>query len=286
MPSENRISMTADEIRARLSDLSPEIPWAHHFDFGNGIETISADNQKFYGKANSLKKLGKIIARMVPFHTRRQKLSGLRVLDIASAEGEHSIRFAQRGAEVVGIEGRQLYIDRANFAADVLGVGDRTTFIKGDVRELDSLNLGKFDLVVASGILHHLNAEVFETFLKSLQEHTTDTCIIYTHISTELSIKNHRLQGPVETSGGYSGYLFREHQEGASAEQKLKQVRASLDNTQSFWATERSLTTALVDSGFDAVYRSLHPHVFGNYDNASYRPIVVCRNASPKGDPK
>ena len=40
-------------------------------------------------------------------------MTDLRVLDLASAEGVHSITLAQAGANVLGIEGRELYVERA-----------------------------------------------------------------------------------------------------------------------------------------------------------------------------
>jgi len=274
-----KLATTMDEaqIRHRLDHLEPDTPWAHHFDFGNGLETVTSSNEKFYGKAKSLKKLGKLIVELAPFHLRSGKLKGSRILDVASAEGEHSIRFASHGASVVGVEGRQLYVDRAQFAADCLGVSDSCRFIKGDVRSLVKTELGEFDLVVASGILHHLNIEAFEGFLKDLADLTTDACIIYTHVSSDASIRQHRLEGPVNTANGYTGYLYREHKESSSPEERLKGVRASLDNTQSFWAEEKALVNALVASGFDSVVKSLSPHVFGNIDRAAYRPVLICR---------
>ncbi|MEP5764917.1 MAG: class I SAM-dependent methyltransferase [Halieaceae bacterium] len=271
---------TLDEatIRERLAALSPEIPWAHHFDLGFGIETVTPSDEQFYGKATGLKKFGLLVADLVPFHTRAAKLDGMRVLDVACAEGEHSTRLASMGAEVVGIEGRPLYLERAKLAADVLGVSDRVDFRLGDVRSMSTQDLGTFDLVMASGILHHLNTEAFAPFLKSLCELTRDTCVIYTHIATPLAVERHRLQGPVSSAEGYEGYLFREHKDGASDKEKSDQVRASLDNTHSFWATEASFNKALIDSGFQSVFRSIKPHMFSNFDNASYRPVTVCRN--------
>ena len=47
---------------------------------------------------------------------------------------------------------------------------------------------------------------------------TGDILLLYTHVSTEASVKAHRLQGPVQTSAGRTGYLFREHEDSADAQ--------------------------------------------------------------------
>jgi hypothetical protein len=53
-------------------------------------------------------------------------------------------------------------------------------------------------------------------------------------------------------------------------------VRASLDNTFSFWVQEQSLVEALRSAGFKLVLKAMSPHVFG-WEGASYRPILVAK---------
>lgn len=273
----NTSRLSPDEIRARMNELTPGIPWAHHFDFGAGIETVTPEDEKFHAKAIGLKKIGQLIMTVVREELGQRTIDAARVLDIACAEGEHSISLARAGAEVVGIEGRDLYLERARFAAEVLGVSDRTTFVKGDVREMNPEQLGTFDLVIASGILHHLNVEAFETFLGSVYALTRDIAVIYTHVSTDFARANHRLDGPVESASGYRGYLFREHADDATDQQKMNKVRASLDNPQSFWAEKGELMRALEATGFRTVMQVMKPHVFSRFDQADYRPILICR---------
>lgn len=266
-----------DEIDRRLRELSPEIPWAHHYRLADGIETVTPANDQFYKKSISHQKLADVTRELIPVHTKRRAIAGLTVLDVACGEGCHSIDLARHGAKVSGVEGRPLYVSRAKLVAEVFGLEGSTNFLLGDVRELSSLGLGHFDVVLAFGILHHLNQGAFFGFLQSLCELSNDTLFLYVHLATELSIKRHRLKGPVKASDKYEGYLFQEHEEKATERQRLDQVRASLDNTFSFWPTEASLIQALTDAGFTGVYRSLRPHIFQNYENASYRPILICR---------
>lgn len=116
--------MTPEDISSGYAGLQPNIPWTHHFDLG-ALETISAaKDEKFHRKAIGLKKIGELGIEYARYFTRRGRLEDARILDVASGEGGHSIAFARAGAkEVVGIEGRQLYVERARFAARALGVG-------------------------------------------------------------------------------------------------------------------------------------------------------------------
>jgi tRNA (mo5U34)-methyltransferase len=270
------MKLTEADIREGLARLEPNQPWAHDITLPHGVHTVSEDNEQFRRKAEGLRKIGDIIIQMARYHTRRGSVEGLTVCDLASGEGGHSLMLAQAGAErVLGLEGRDLYVRRARFAAEALGLSN-VEFRPADLRTLDTGALGTFDLVVCSGILHHLGAESFEDFLATLRALTGDTAVIYTHISTELAVKSHRLTGPVSTRDGYDGYAFREHRDDATAEQRSAQVRASLDNTFSFWASERSLMSALGKAGFKSVSRLMLPHIFG-WEGASYRPILFCR---------
>jgi SAM-dependent methyltransferase len=267
--------MTAEEIRSGLALLEPGIPWAHHFDLGHNIETIDASNEKYFKKAVGLRKLADLILKLIPYHTRKGSVEGLRVLDLACGEGCHSISMSEHGAEVLGIDGRQLYVKRATFAASAMGRAN-VRFSQGDVRAITQSDVGQFDLVLFLGILHHLAPEDFEGIIDNLHTLCRDTLILYTHVSNEASIKRFRLTGPHSTPGGLEGYLFREHEDGASDKQKEDKVRASLDNTFSFWATELSLVTQLQKSGFSTASRLLLPHIFG-YENAQMRHIIIAR---------
>lgn len=267
--------MDNNTVQEILATLSPEIPWTHDHDLGFGIRTVDPSNEKFQRKAKSLSMIGTLLQEYLSYVVSQKSLKGLRAIDLACGEGGHSIALAQKGVDVIGVEGRDLYIQRAEFVAKVKGIKN-IEFIKGDVREIEVAKLGKFDIVIASGILHHLSIDSFESFLKTLKELSQDIVFLYTHVGSELAVSNHRLSGPEKTVSGYEGYLFREHSDGASVEEKIKQVRASLDNTFSFWATPESLYKALQDLGFRYVTEIKHPHVFP-YQQSTYRPIIVAK---------
>jgi len=269
--------MTPQEIRQQLETLSPETPWAHMFEFSPGVFSVTQDNEQFFKKATGLKRVGEVLLQIAEIQVRGHSLVGKRVLDLACGEGGHSVQFAQSGASVLGVEGRKLYIDRARFAAEAMGHPE-IKFIQGDVRKLDP-ELGQFDIVVFSGILHHLGIDDFDGMIAELGRLTGDMLLIYTHVGSDLAVKNHRLQGPKKTALGREGFLFREHKDNATAEQREQQVRASLDNTFSFWATEEALINALRSAGFPFVMKMLTPHPLG-WENASYRPIIVAKKIS------
>ncbi len=264
-----------DAIRDRLSRLEPAIPWAHHFDL-LGVETITREqNEQFYKKAQAVKSLGRLALSYFRTFADGLPLSSARVLDVASAEGGLSVEFAQAGAsEVVGIEGRQLYVDRANFVIETLGLRN-ARFLRGDVRKISALE--PFDFTIFSGILHHLGKDDFFPFLVSLATLTRGTMFLYTHVSTPDGVAQFRLVGPVEAEGGFAGSLFREHADAATAEQRERQVRASLDNTFSFWATEEALIAALKKAGFNTVAKMFEPHAFAGYANRNLRVIFIAR---------
>lgn len=270
--------MTPAEISKHLDSLSPDTPWTHLFEFAPGVFSVTKENEKFYKKATGLKQVGDVLLKIAEMQVQGHTLAGKRVLDLACGEGAHAIQFAEKGADVVGVEGRKLYIDRARFAAEAMGQ-PQIQFTQGDVRKLDS-GMGKFDVVVLSGILHHLGADDFDDMIAELGRFTYDLLLIYTHVGSDLSVKNHRLKGPVKTARGNEGFLFREHKDNATAEQREQQVRASLDNTFSFWAREEVVVNALRSAGFPLILKVLTPHPFG-WENASYRPIFVAKKDRP-----
>ncbi len=79
-----------------------------------------------------------------------QPAAGSRVLDIGCGTGD--LLEALTAVEYVGFDPNPSYVDaaRARF-------GSRGTFAVGDVETIDVASLGRFDRVVAFGVLHHLD---------------------------------------------------------------------------------------------------------------------------------
>lgn len=279
MPGQSFAPVLAkEEIREGLANLSPEVAWCHYFQLGDAGDTVAPDEERYYAKAKSLKIIGTQILDAVPYITRRGRCEGLSVLDLASAEGQHSIELAMAGADrVLGIEGRKLYVDRANFIARCFGAAN-ASFRQGDVRKVSAADIGTFELVLFFGILHHLGAEDFMPMLRKLREVTSDCAVIFTHTAEDgADVKfGGRLSEFVTNDDGFVGRLYREHPDGMSAAERERRVRSSLDNTFSFWPREAELLRGIAEAGFTHVSRQLTPNPF-NDPTGEFRVLYICR---------
>ena len=182
----------------------------------------------------------------------RRPLTGMRVLDLGCGEGLYAIEFAQQGAEVIGIEGRPGNVAKADFGRRALAL---TTLdvVLGDVRDVTLEQLGRFDVILCSGILYHLEADAALALLRQMRRMCAGITIVDTRIALEAEIF-------VDEGGGrYGGSMYREHAPGASPAEKLADPGASLDNVQSFWFTRPALANALADAGFTSVLECLTP---------------------------
>lgn len=74
---------------------------------------------------------------------RKAGVGGTRLLDAPCGIGRHSVEFARRGWDVVGVEFVPEYVDRARTLAEERGVRDRATFVQGDLRHVGSLLKGE-----------------------------------------------------------------------------------------------------------------------------------------------
>jgi methyltransferase family protein len=182
----------------------------------------------------------------------RRPLNNLRILDLACHEGLYAIEFARHGAEVVGIEGREMNIEKAKFVKDVLAL-QKLDFFQDDVRNLSRAKYGMFDVVLCLGILYHLDTPDVFAFMERISEVCTDVAIIDTRIAygptTPYNYKGTR----------YWGHIIMEHPPGALPEDKIKNYAASLDNPVSFWLSRTSIYCVLVRLGFTSVYECYIP---------------------------
>jgi len=212
---------------------------AHDILLGEGISTrgglVSGDEHR-------LRRVVQIVSDLVA-----QPIAELRVLDLACLEGLYSVEFAKRGAEVVGIEGREANVAKARFAQEALGL-DSLEFLHDDVRNLSAATHGEFDVVLCIGILYHLDAPDVFAFLERLGEVCRRLAVIDTHVAlSPRSVRSH-------AGHEYRGISFVEHSAASAPEAREESVWASLDNPRSFWPTRPSLLNALERAGFTSVY--------------------------------
>jgi SAM-dependent methyltransferase len=88
---------------------------------------------------------------------KRRTRPGARTLDAGCGSGWFALYLASRGNEVVGVSFDALANDAAERRAALMGM-TRTTFVQGDLRELDKFGdaLGTFDEVVCFETIEHI----------------------------------------------------------------------------------------------------------------------------------
>jgi tRNA (mo5U34)-methyltransferase len=82
-------------------------------------------------------------------------LTGMRVLDIGARDGFFSFECEKRGAtEVIALDYTSADSTGFNVAKQILR--SKVNWVNGNVYSLNSLNLGKFDLILFLGVIYHL----------------------------------------------------------------------------------------------------------------------------------
>jgi tRNA (mo5U34)-methyltransferase len=84
-----------------------------------------------------------------------ESLDGWTALDIGCNAGFYSFQLAQRGADVVGIDADEHYLEQARWARSLYGLDDRVELRRQTVYDLARSD-ESFDLVLFMGVLYHL----------------------------------------------------------------------------------------------------------------------------------
>ena len=110
-------------------------------------------------------------------------LKGKRILDIGCNAGFFALQAIESGCDyIVGIDGRQMHIDQANFVYEVKEVNNnRYEFVCGNVFDLDFKNFGNFDIVMCLGFFHHMNRHM--QLLEKIAEVNNDILVLETRVS-------------------------------------------------------------------------------------------------------
>ena len=235
------------ERRRRLEEAIGRLgPWEppHNIHLGDGVWTIT-DQQPV--ENSKLRRVVQLVADVAP-----RPIHELRILDLACEGGIYGIELARLGAEVVAVEGRDVHVQRARFAAEELGLS-RYSVERGDVREVTAPTHGSFDVVLCLGILYHLDAPDVFDFIHAIAGMCTEVLILDTSVS--LRAQEMRAHGGHE----YWGRLYTEHSTRATERERIDKLRASLDNPDSFWLTKPSLYNLIADAGFTSVLETRVP---------------------------
>lgn len=139
------MSLSNEELRKRLAAQE----WtAHNIRLNSDITTMP-------GKPDFMEtdlRL-KAILRALSFSYREQ-LSGLRVADLGCLEGGFTLAMAKEGMDVVGLEARQMNLDKCLLLKEHLDLS-QLEFRLDDVKNFKREKYGRFDVVLALGIFYH-----------------------------------------------------------------------------------------------------------------------------------
>lgn len=265
------------ELEARRAQvIADHGEWlAHNIHVGAGVFTRG---EAVFGDEFKVRRAVQLIEDLV-----RRPWSALRVADLGCNEGLYACECALRGAEVVGIEGREANIEKARFAKDALGL-DRLELVQADVRGLSRDRFGGFDVVLCCGLLYHLDTPDLFRLVEQMRDVCDGVLMVDTHVSLsddELSgheegmfwVKPAEL-GPYEARAydgdEYWGRSFMEHPSDSPPEQRLESGWASLGNPTSFWLTRPSLVNLLANSGFASVVEAHAPRLAYPPDRATF----------------
>jgi cyclopropane fatty-acyl-phospholipid synthase-like methyltransferase len=178
----------------------------------------------------------------------------LRVLDLGCGDGVYAIEAALHGAEVRAVDARRQRMDVGAAHARRHGL-DRVRFELGDVRHVRAATHGRFDVVLALGILYHLDVDDLFAVLANLRGLCGDAglCLIDTFVSLAPDLR-------IERGGAsYEGQRLREHGDGDPPEVRRERVLRSIDNAFSLRLTLPSLVRALEAAGFSSVLQCHAP---------------------------
>jgi len=240
--------LSNEELRQRLAAQE----WtAHNIRLNSDITTMPG-KPDFMETDTRLKAILRILSFIYG-----DRISGLRVADLGCLEGGFALALAQRGLSVIALEAR-----RSNFEKPLL-LKEHFSLANLEVRQEDVKNFtlerfGSFDIVLALGILYHLDRPV--DWLHQIAKLTRTVLIIESHYApaderalklVDPGISNLSALKQTEFANAtYEGRWFHEYAPGADRE---SMPWAAYSNPSSFWLTKESLMLALMHAGFGLV---------------------------------
>jgi SAM-dependent methyltransferase len=125
-------------------------------------------------------------------------LRGKRVLDLGCNAGFWSLCAVEAGCDfVLGIDGRQMHIDQANFVFQTKGIEPTLyEFRLADIFSELGQDIGKFDVVLCLGLMYHVSKHV--NLLELISRVNTDLLVIDTALSGRAGSILEVLHDPLE----------------------------------------------------------------------------------------
>ena len=179
-------------------------------------------------------------------------LAGRTVVDLGCLEGGFTLAFAQRGAaRVLGIEARELSVQRCELARTLLGV-DNAEFVVADIKDELSRH-DPFDVVFATGILYHVADPA--GFLRTMRSACDHVALVDTHVARVDEASHDCSPMVTRESGGstYSGRMFPEYPPDVSDAAKEAMAWAAYSDADAFWPLEEDLVRMMRDAGFAVI---------------------------------
>jgi SAM-dependent methyltransferase len=264
---------------------------AHNIELADGTRTIPDD-------ALLLRERAWCTAALRTLDVVARRGERLRIVDLGCLEGGFSIEFARCGHDVVGIDARQVNIDRARAATEDLGL-ENVEFAVDDVKHL--ADYGQFDVVFCCGLLYHLDEP--HAFVDLIGRVARRALILNTHFARPVDAlydagtaadgeegrTDYSLSALTEHEG-LAGRWYHEYDADAPRQEVEGRLWAAFSNDRSFWPTKAALLGACRGAGFDLIYEQ-HDFVddiarddFGRVED---RAMFVClkRSALPGNRP-
>jgi 2-polyprenyl-3-methyl-5-hydroxy-6-metoxy-1,4-benzoquinol methylase len=220
-------------------------PWNHNIRLAQGIYTAFCDD--WYPEHQA-------IMHVIDRHLGGGYL-GKKVLDVGCLEGYFSLECALHGADVLGIDVKEINVKKCEFVKSVVGPRN-LKFVLDDCMNVTRARYGSFDVVLALGLLYHLDDPF--TFLAQLAELCEGFIVLDTLVARETAQTigdwEPQLSAMRDFSfagNSYRGRLYREYQEGADETERAFSTTASHTNEMSIWLTEDALVDLLADVGFE-----------------------------------
>ena len=169
--------------------------------------------------------------------------AGGRVLELGSFEGAHTLALARQPEveSVLGLEGRDYLVTRANFAKEILGE-EKISFTQCNVEKEDLTPFGQYDLVFCSGLLYHISEPW--VLLERISQ-VTNHLFLSTQYASREEVTRASCRGIMWSEGPYSDPLSGLVEE-------------------AFWPSFKYLALMLVDCGFKISHARDYPDWSGN----------------------
>jgi len=240
------MALSDEQLRRKLADQE----WtSHNIRLSPEITTMPGKPDFFETDT----RLHSILQALPLFY--REGLKGLRVADLGCLEGGFALAMAQRGMNVIGIEARHANLTKALLLKEHFELPN-LEFRRDDVKNFTRESYGIFDIVLALGILYHLDEPL--KWMRQLAAATDGLLIVDSHFAPShdagLALMDQRL-GPIQQiKDAETTYEGRWYAECPDAALRKTQLWASYSNTKSFWLTKDSICCGLIQAGFNLVF--------------------------------